>query len=1779
MAKNRVTKRLLSIVLSLLIVVTSIPFSAVTALANNAQDRWEVLGSTDFTKASWSSGNNTMETTSYPTLASAGGSALSWGAYESGDTSVTTDSSGSLIDSGMLYLKSYNSQTSTTPFAGLKNFKVEVNFQFTSNISISARDSYTFFKLSTNTGSKFGKPSENAWDNTFFAQDGFGTTHSSGSPANYNAIFENGNYVLGTNNSILSKNATYTYVYEYLDGYNSSYVVDSNGTVVIHWETSSNSVSVDRITALTLGSCNTTYYPGIKYQSVIISKQAASWNPVSPVDAAKDKYLFCYFTGTSNEGQTLHLAVSADGLNYTALNNNNAVIRAAKGTGSVRDPYLFYNEVDKYYYILATDLDFNDAGGTGYSENSTAFMVWRSKDLVNWTDETLIDLSKCSNIVSSPGNMKQVWAPQAMYVDGEYYIYFTLNCDQTGGNMALVYTTASDIMDSSTYTQVQTLFDPNYHVIDADIILNPNDGEYYLFYKNEDNGYNQVYGSSTSGATRNTRSDLKTPHAFKLVNGLKHNYSGEIDADGGRGYRVFSNNTLNLEGVNSFFKADGTLITYADNYDNSGTFYVTKSYDCNTFIPIDDTGNLNTLSPRHGSVINITTEKYNELLTRSRVINSTTFAEGETKNNHLKARYFTTLSDVTKNDVTGNSELSITGEVTMKENVDGQIASAYFKGGKKGSSQASVSVGTILGSNSFNYNDGFTLTFKAKLDSDAANHANVFAIGNSFGNKNSGTYLLHFTPNGDDSGGLLEPVSDTKWHWINKNNFSGSAFDYSGDTSWHQYFISSANGNLLMFVDGELKVKVDRFNTRKDGAEVLTDTWYSTLSSPSSTLALGWSGWPADNDFKGYISDFCVYDTAMSYYDLYTIQEENENKDAKDYLATAKSGLDVATVNAKSPERFNEKGYFATSEATGAYSNMLYCSTVLSESDQIEPTYGIFSTSGGIYYKMVFPKVAVMAYDGSDTFSPASVIAKLTSRTKREIRHVSVDDSQVAELREVWHGYKSYGDNSKTWPGNATDGTFEYRESTSHTSGQQVNRDTWRAWGNKLYYSGTGNTTDYVDIVENQRYHCHSNRDDDCFKSVNASFKNYYLNYKPVKEIINGTANVTKWGTTYNFKSLFKKVYNDDDILYTPASLGAYYNAVRGILNLNVNDLCKGINDNNAQSKVENAAAQIKKAVEDYNTAVANLTKQYHITFTDNFGNKVYDKYIKDGGIIPEQANTATAYDAINKKHTVYSWTPTFNATATQNVDYTETSSTSNCNFTVTRVEATCRGTGLETGVCEVCQGTYRITLSALGHSYDYTSNKNGTHTATCNRDGCTDSTAGHTKIAPCSFTEEAVENGTKYTCTECRYSFTRENLQTDEYYAAVEVAKAALDMTDKYESEGENGLNALNALINAKAIEFANPDLTQEQLTAITKEIVEATNLLTIKSYNVTFVLYDEQTDSETKVSLEKEKYKYGEVFTATVPYGYDLPHKWTKSVNNGEVTLVANATNEVSFVIAGDTNIVACYGAKDAAAEQHKITVFNQFGRVVDYMYVNDGAFLTYEGSSLAAGGNVFTFPKVPFYQIKAYLVNGVEVKSGYAVTQDIEVYPSYEIDGTITITLDSASNIAFKDGTTEPKTVTWDEKVVVNSNDGVVVWLFNGVRVAEGESYTFRATVNATISTEKVTATTGNSTITYYGYDNTTYKARVVVSSMKLADKEITEQGLYVLPSKTESTFTQEDVLTKGMSRKATNTTDTKDQFQFTLNLGQNTTIKTIGLVGYVTYSDGTTVYSEVKNLSIV
>ena len=75
------------------------------------------------------------------------------------------------------------------------------------------------------------------------------------------------------------------------------------------------------------------------------------------------------------------------------------------------------------------------------------------------------------------------------------------------------------------------------------------------------------------------------------------------------------------------------------------------------------------------------------------------------------------------------------------------------------------------------------------------------------------------------------------------------------------------------------------------------------------------------------------------------------------------------------------------------------------------------------------------------------------------------------------------------------------------------------------------------------------------------------------------------------------------------------------------------------------------------------------------------------------------------------------------------------CDGEIEIIPATCvTGTTTIYHECSVCKGSKTKTESdALGHSYSYEYNGDGTHTATCTREGCNESTEGHTIAGTCS--------------------------------------------------------------------------------------------------------------------------------------------------------------------------------------------------------------------------------------------------------------------------------------------------------------------------------------------------------------------------------------------------------------------------------------------------------------
>lgn len=306
----------------------------------------------------------------------------------------------------------------------------------------------------------------------------------------------------------------------------------------------------------------------------------------APAESTGGAYLFTYFTGNAQSEQTIHFAVSKDGYNYTPLNSNGAVITQTKGRLCCRDPYIFKGQ-DGYYYIIATDMD---ASGNVWWGNSDTMVLWRSSDLVNWTDETIISMTD----ITGADDIQRCWAPQVLWDENEqkYFVYFGLaSWSVTRNYTVMYYCYTDDLLDESHYSYPQLLYMPDNdsdkkNAIDGDIIYDSENGVYYLYYKDEDNA----------------------TICWVKSNNLTGPY---VDATAPQ---KLLNTDVGLEGCNAFFiTGTDTLVMLADAY-GDGYFVMNQSTDFENFYPVLSSAfTINNCSPRHGSVIPISNQEYKRL--------------------------------------------------------------------------------------------------------------------------------------------------------------------------------------------------------------------------------------------------------------------------------------------------------------------------------------------------------------------------------------------------------------------------------------------------------------------------------------------------------------------------------------------------------------------------------------------------------------------------------------------------------------------------------------------------------------------------------------------------------------------------------------------------------------------------------------------------------------------------------------------------------------------------------------------------------------------------------------------------------------------------------------------------------------------------------------------------------------------------------------------------------------------------------------------------------------
>ncbi len=659
-------------------------------------------------------------------------------------------------------------------------------------------------------------------------------------------------------------------------------------------------------------------------------------------------YLFAYFRNDAKttNGENVFYAVSKDGYNYEALNGGVPVASASQGTGHSRDPYIMKAQdgAEYKYYMVATDAN------TTNNYNNTGLHTWGSNDLITWDE-----LANPQFATDKGGGSKTItnmcWAPEAIWdpVAGKYMVYFATNeADSAANESAKIY--YSYTADFRTFTEKKVLFDPGYGVIDADIT--PYGNGYVMLYKKE--------ASSGTGAK-------KVWYTFKTGKSPS-NSDGEYDAANAKIFESVSNTQAEgpqvfpISGTSSY----GVLVDYFS--DGGFGFSYTSDFESYSKISADNCS-INHLNPSHGCIIPISDMEYYNLSQAFGKATSTQTAvkPGDTANSHLVARYFT--SNNAREDVSGNGNHigAYNGSTKHNGNVssvnmvvqDGRLAARFDNSKKanagsaadktidkevKGVSTAWMNVDGMFSDT--NINRGITISFDSYMTDATVADTHIF----DFIDSPKWNYLNKFDVNSTPNKfNLLSYQGDNTSIGMKK----GTEAKTSGSLAknqWHSYVFSISKSCFTVFVDGKL---VSSSTTGENFGTVLDSDWFKAVfqnaGANPSKLTFGvnpyWSTTVGGTYYllDGYISDFCIYDQALSLGDV-------ENAKA-DQLKATQTNYDANTTQVIYKDPCSAAGYnTAKDNVYGTYLPLNKSGVAT----QVDPVKDLTDTAAGYTYTMLY---------------------------------------------------------------------------------------------------------------------------------------------------------------------------------------------------------------------------------------------------------------------------------------------------------------------------------------------------------------------------------------------------------------------------------------------------------------------------------------------------------------------------------------------------------------------------------------------------------------------------------------------------------------------------------------------------------------------------------------------------------------------------------------------------------------------------------------------------------
>lgn len=1310
-------------------------------------------------------------------------------------------------------------------------------------------------------------------------------------------------------------------------------------------------------------------------------------------------YLFAYFVGDDDQAdavnQRIRFALSKDGVNFTSINGNAPILKNDQVSGTitwnkktgmahtkgVRDPFIIKKVNEAGYFVVATDLRVGENGG---SYNNSKIVVWDINDLskadkaIPWNVETS-GMFGTSYYSGSTINKDYIaWAPEVtydyqnniymMYWSGPLYSSSTILCAYTRDFKTFYQDPqATKTIDGNT-VKPKTLFsESGQNTIDADIVFDGSN--YYMVYKRESE--KQLYFVKAA-----TIEGLSSQTGTRFYDSR---FTGAVQGGNGEG----------LEGPELYKNAAGKWTLIADNYTantgagSKGIFYMYQVDSLDEFMTGQDCSsksvstNISDCSPRHGSVTTISSGVFASL---NKEYGGVSDAKGA-----LVARYFTS-SDTTA-DTSGNGyTMSFpNGGVRYVSEFNGVKNCVHFDATTSNTSgsnplYARVSTADMMSDYNFNYYDGLTMTWKA------------YDEGNDGTSGYTGFFSLTETPNATP-GSMSEDTTnyshyDTAYAFLlggmcrgvssgTPGSSANGSTEYSSDTmlnQWVDYKLVIAGKGYKVYRNGTLAYEMS--------VPIINQQWYLDLFT-NGTLLLGTTLFGNDKNYKGYMADFRIYATGNQD-SVKALEEEVENQDL---LA------ENVAIKQYCKDNINKLSVQSASKAiafNGGGGNIVTDHVLYSANDSTSAS-GVTGVIDGNTKLTInaYPASSRVVFlnDNTQFYPELPVIVNISGSPANNstmywgVNYIALDSANNWALNKDWlsctgdHNATDSSDNGTKKTNGYDYGFYKISYQTSGNS-QDIDMYCKNLWNegylksgaaiegngplntrNVIRYNYNSSTFSFGDTyyleLSNPTFKMSADggskwgiwgsysagewnnlKNWNGVKFGNGNAKTYVLNYKPlinvISEINGSSAN--------SYKNI-----SANEWIYEEVSLAKYYASVKKVIDYNLNGY-----DYSTDAGLQASANAIKDAVVSYTLPTK---KKINVDFTFADGT-VTTKTINAGDTLKDiiPANTSAVYNDNKFSHMSYTWSEGCEDShmPTSDEAYFEVFATNECSFVQkTTTDPTCEGAGLAEFTCSVCGGKYDGTVPALGHDWGTgVSNGDGTHKQTCSRDNT------HKQDLPCDMVENA--EGTEATCSECGYTTKIVKLDRTAYNEALANANNIIaNEKARYSAES---LAALQAVL-VQAGKDALAATTQDELDAVTRSITTANStdtanggVLVANTFRITYgnlFDYNEFMNSDSKNISNPD---WGtidfdianQVFTVTGSGAYTTNAKG-ETVPAGDVYSAYGGAGTYKIPVTEGTSYTFEFTAKGSANNQAFVFFYDENGAIIkvgeNYKYLYNG------------------------------------------------------------------------------------------------------------------------------------------------------------------------------------------------------------------------------------------------